>query len=501
MAKQLEAVNVLKYATVENAYRYRPILRFLFEQYDKFRYYIKIEEILAHIRNLNIVGEEYSDEQLYLDMKTLESWECVLSRQDKEMVYTIEDFKKKRLKFQITPLAYEIENTLKKLDDLDDVLTGSLESKEFERILKDVENIAGSTLENELNEVLHDRWITLMKRLENLRSNSANYISHLRSEKAEELFKTEEFLLYKEKFTDYLNKFIVSMKRTRFKISRVLENIPDNFVEEYIERLIEYFSNIPTIDGTRLNGEKFRRDYIEKWMELRHWFIKSTEYECDVDALLRETDKSIQIISRYALQLTDIRNNTRNRKDDYLSLARMFLNCDDINSGHKLAACCFGMSKTRHILGIQKSTDTSDEEIWEQPLQMIESTPKNRTYERTKRIKSYVKNKENIKEDIKKSIQKQMEKEKEIIQSLIVSNQISIQDLAIKSCQQPIEPFIRKTILDWIAKAVQDKSQTSRTQYGRKYTLRKNSNRKVQLRCEDGVLTIQDIVFDFEKVH
>jgi uncharacterized protein (TIGR02677 family) len=219
-----------------------------------------------------------------------------------------------------------------------------------------------------------------------------------------------------------------------------------------------------------------------------------------VDALLRETDKSIQIISRYALQLTDIRNNTRNRKDDYLTLAKMFLNCNDINSAHQFAVCCFGMTKTRHILGIQKSTDTNDEEIWEQPIQMIDSTPKNRTYERTKRIKSYVKNKDEIKEDIKKSIQKQMEKEKEIIQSLIVNNQISIHDLAIKSSHQPIEPFVRKTILDWIAKAVQDKTQTARTQYGRKYTVRKNSNEKVKLRCEDGVLTIPDIAFDFEEV-
>lgn len=497
----MEPVQALKYATVENAYRYRPIMRFLFEQYDKFRYYIKSEEILNQIRSLSIVGDDYNEEQLYIDMKTLESWECVLSRQDKEMVYTIEDFKKKRLKFQITPLAYEIETTLKKLDDLDEVLTGSLESREFERILKDVEQLAASDVKMDSNEILHERWITLMKRIENLRSNSANYISHLRSDKAEQLFKTEEFLLYKEKFTDYLNKFIVSMKKNRYKISRQLEQIPHLFIELYIERLSEYFSNIPTIDGTKLNIKKFKRDYLEKWDELRHWFIKSPEYESDVDALLRETDKSIQIISRYALQLSDARNSSRNRKEDYLSLAKFFLEYEEVGDAHKLAACVFGMTNTRRILGIQKVTDTKDEEIWEQPIQLIDTIPRNRTYERSKRIKSYVKNKEDKKEEIKREIQKQIEKEKEVIQSLIVNNQISLLKLCQISLQEPLKPYVRLTILDWIAKAVQDVTLTGRTQYGRKFRLQKQSETKLMLNCEDGRLTMPDLIFQFEEVN
>ncbi|MEK3988486.1 MULTISPECIES: TIGR02677 family protein [Robertmurraya] len=499
MTKHLEAVNTLKYATVENAYRYRPIMRFLFEQYDKFRYYIKTEEILGYIKTLNILDEHYSEEQLYQDMKTLESWDCVISRHDKEMVYTIEDFKKKRLKFQITPLAYEIENTLKKLDELDEVLTGSLESKEFERILKDIETISKSNLDSDKNEVLFEHWITLMRRLENLKRNAANYLSHIKSDKAEQLFKTEEFLLYKEKFTDYLGKFILSMKKTRYKISRALEWIQESFVDSYIERMIEYFSTIPTIDGTRFNVEKNRRLYKEKWMELRNWFVKRNDYECDVDILLLETDKSIQIISRYALQLTETKNNARNRKEDYRKLASMFIQCDDLKNAHELAVCCFGIPHTRHIFGIQKATDTKDEEIWEQEIQIIDTAPKNRTYERSKRIKSYVKDQKAEKERIKKNILEQMEREKEIIQSLIINNQIIMKDLAEQSNNRPVKMFVRKAILDWIAKSLQDKTLTARTQYGRKFRLQKNSNQKIDLRCVDGILTLPDITFEFEE--
>lgn len=499
MTKQLEAVNTLKYATVENAYRYRPIMRFLFEQYEKFRYYNKTEEILAYLKSFNIVEVDFSEEQLYQDMKTLEAWDCVISRQDREMVYTIEDFKKKRLKFQITPLAYEIENTLKKLDELDEVLTGSLESKEFDRILKDIETIANSNIETETNEVIYDRWITLMRRLENLKRNAANYLSHIKSDRAEQLFKTEEFLLYKEKFTDYLSKFILSMKKTRYKISLSLVEIEVSFIDSYIERLIEYFSTIPTIDGTRFNADKNRRIYKEKWIELQNWFVKKPDIECDVDVLLLETDKSIQLISRYALQLTEMKNNARNRKEDYKKLASMFLQCEDVNNAHKLAACCFGISYSRHIFGIQKVTDTKDEEIWEQEIQILDTVPKNRMYERSKRIKSYVKDKKKEKEEMKNVIFNKMEKEKEIIRALIINNQIIMKDLGLKSKKQPIETFVRKAILDWIAKSVQDKTLTARTQYGRKFTLQKKSNEKIELRCVDGLLTLPDIAFHFEE--
>ena len=500
MNKSLEAVNALKYATAENAPRYRPIMRFLFNQYDKFRDYIKSEEILAHMKSLNLVDNEYIEEQLYSDMKALEAWDCVMSRQDKEMVYTIEDFKKKRLKFQITPLAYEIESTLKKLDDLDEVLTGALESREFERILKDVENIAKSNVKIEKDEILHDQWITLMRRLENLRSNSANYISHLRSDQAETLFKTEEFLLYKEKFTNYLTKFIVSMKKTRYKIARVLMEIEDPFVEGYINRLIEYFSTIPMIDGKRLNAEKINRAFKDDWVELRHWFVRGADYECDVDALLQETDKSIQTISRYALQLIEVRNKSRNRKEDYRELSTMFGQCEDINKAHELAACCFGISTPRHIYASQKATDTKDEEIWEQEMTYLETTPKSRGYERRKRIKSYVRDKGDEKKAIRKIYLERMEKEKEMIRTIIIENRIVIKELGSKSSIEPMNPFVRQAILEWISKAVQNKANTGRTQYGRKFTLVKHSSESVLVRFEDGVLRMPNITFEFEGV-
>ena len=218
MLSQFEVVNLLKYATVENASRYRAIMRFLFEQHEKFKYYSKTEEILDFLQENKLIDEDYNEDILYSDLKYLEQNENVTSRQDKEIVYTIEEFKKKRLKFQITQAGAEVESVLRRLDELEDVLTGALEGRQFERILKAIHELKAMDIPQESYEHLYEKWSSLMAILDTLKRNSTNYLAHLKSEKAEQLFKTEEFLMYKERFTDYLTKFILGMKKHRHRI-------------------------------------------------------------------------------------------------------------------------------------------------------------------------------------------------------------------------------------------------------------------------------------------
>lgn len=491
MNQQFEVVNVLKYATVENAPKYRAIMRFLYEQSEKFQHYSKIEEILEHLKERNQIDEQYTQEKLYEDLKSLENWECVISKEDKAVVRTIEEFKKKRLEFQITNLAKEFESILKKLDELDDVLTGSLESKEFERILKGIYELKEVDVTKDSNDVIYEKWINLIRIIENLRRNSSNYLSHLKSEQAENLFKTEEFVLYKDKFTDYLTKFVYSMKRNRHKIAKELRNISDDFIETYIERLVEYFSLIPTVDGKKFDEERTKRIQQEKWLELNSWFVKSKDEKTEVERLLDETEKSIQVLSRYALRLSEIKNNSQNRKEDYRTLATMFYQSNSLEEAHRLAACVFGVPHTRHIFGKEKQTESSNENLWEQVPVQIETTPKNRTYERSKKMKSLVKmDKEKEQKRIREIVEQREEQQKEI-ENLIVNNRLVLRELPV------IQPYVRKTLLHWITKAVQNKSRTGKTESGRSYILKIEDSQKIALQCEDGVLTMPNIIFEF----
>lgn len=493
MKQQFDTVKMLKYATTENAYRYRPIIRFLYEQYERFKYYSKPEEILAYLQKNELVEDTYTEAILHDDLKQLELWECIITRQDKEVVYTIEEFKNKRLKFQINQPVFEIENTLKKLDDLEEELTGALESREFERILKGLHELYQVNLDEDGDEVIYEKWMNLMKRLENLKRNSTNYLAHLKSETAEKLFKTEAFLLYKEKFVDYLSKFILSMNRNKHKIAKSVMIVEEKFIERYIEQLVDYFSSIPTLDGKEFDREKSRRVQTEKWLELKNWFVKNHENDCDVEVLLSETETSIQIISRYALRLTESKGGNQNRKIDYQHLASMFYECESLNDAHKLAATCFGVTHTKHIYGEEKLTDTQNEEVWEQPQRMFQTTPKNRSYQRNKRIKSYVKaSKEERKEQVEQYL-KNREMQREVIENLITDSRLEIRHLG------EVDSFVRKSILNWITRGVQNKSRSGKTDFGTTFTFYVASDEKLKLRCDDGVMEMPDIVFEFKK--
>jgi uncharacterized protein (TIGR02677 family) len=494
MHNQFEAVNLLKYATVENAPRYRAIMRFLLEQHEKFKYYSKTEEILQYLKENNHVDEHYNEDVLYSDLKSLEQYENVISRQDKEVVYTIEEFKKKRLKFQITQAGAEVESVLRRLDELEDALTGALESRQFERILKAIFELKEIDIPNETNENLYEKWNSLMGILDTLKRNSTNYLAHLKSEKAEQLFKTEEFLVYKERFTDYLTKFILGMKKNRHRISKTINQIKPSFIDNYVDSLVLYFSSIPSIDGKKFNAENTRRIHMEKWVELKNWFVKNSDEECDVDVLMKETEKSIQILSRYALRLSEIKGNNRNRKEDYRTLASLFNACNDIQEAHELAACCFGVPRTKHIYGYEKITDTQSEEIWDQiSPKMILTAPRVRDYSRAKQTKSYVKMSETEKQNAIEEVLRKREEEKQIIEGLIVDNHLVLKELGV------IQPFVRKVILGWITKSMQNKTKSGTTEFGRKFDFKLTSKEKVKLTCEDGVLTIPDIVFEFKE--
>ncbi|WP_243300392.1 TIGR02677 family protein [Bacillus litorisediminis] len=479
MIKLLESGSILNYQ--------------IHEQYERFKYYSKPEEILLFLRENYIVDETYKESQLYDDLKQLEAWECVISRQDKELVYTIEEFKNKRLKYQISQPLFEIENTLKKIDDLQEELTGALESREFERILKGVNQLYQINLEETDDEILYEKWMTLMKSLENLKRNSANYLSHLKSEKAEQLFKTEEFFIYKEKFVDYLTKFILTMNRNKYKIAKTIDNIEEGFVNRYIERLVGYIASIPTLDGKEFDWERSTRIQMERWIELKNWFVKSNDNDCDVEILLRETEISIQTMSRHALRLSEIKGNNQNRKKDYQTLASMFYACEEIGDAHKLSAACFGVAHTKHIYGEEKLTDTQDEEIWEQNQSTFATTPRGAGYQRTKRIKSYVKASEEERQKQVEDYIKNREKQREIIEALIVDNKIVLKNLGV------VDSFVRKSILTWINRGVQSSSRTGKTDFGVTFRFNIASNKKIKLRCDDGEMEMPDLVFEFGK--
>ena len=92
--KLLKPLIETKYLTVENADRYRSIIRLFYVEYEKLKYWMYQEEVLDALKE-NDYFRDYTLEQCRQDLSALVSWGNLATIQDTKKVSTIEEFKNK----------------------------------------------------------------------------------------------------------------------------------------------------------------------------------------------------------------------------------------------------------------------------------------------------------------------------------------------------------------------------------------------------------------------
>ena len=106
-----------KYLNVENTDRYRPIIRLFYLKYEKLKYWMYQEEIFAELKE-DPYFSEYTMEQCQQDLTALAGWGNLVTIQDTRKVTTIEEFKNKKFRYQLSEVAVEIERMAIRIENL-----------------------------------------------------------------------------------------------------------------------------------------------------------------------------------------------------------------------------------------------------------------------------------------------------------------------------------------------------------------------------------------------
>ena len=142
------------YLTTENTKRYRPILRYFYEQYERINYMLYKEEVYSELKGkLNF--ENYTIEMCESDLEALVAWGNLTALQDTNNVSTIEEFKHRKFRYQLSEYAVEIERLVIKLENLH-IEGASLEPKLIERIKEAIESIEKVSMMSETD--VHSWW-------------------------------------------------------------------------------------------------------------------------------------------------------------------------------------------------------------------------------------------------------------------------------------------------------------------------------------------------------
>lgn len=479
-----------KYLNVDNTDRYRPIIRLFYLQYEKLKYWLYQEEVYAELKE-DPYFQDYTPEQCQQDLAALTAWGNLLTIQDTKKVSTIEEFKNKKFRYQLSEVCVEIERMMIRVENLF-IESSSLEPTLLERICMNLRRIPEIARESQDN--IYIWWNDLNNDFIRLNQNYQDYMRELNSVKAEEMMKTKEFLVFKDHLIEYLRNFVRSLQMNVSSIEQGLKEMDRGQLEGILTEVVQYELAIPRID-TEITEEMITNKINGRWDSLEEWFVGVDGRESEALKVFDTTNEIIRKITRYASRISERSNGGANRREEYRKLAVMFSKCRDIYEAHRLAASVFGIEKPLHLKGIPgRQTESINSGVFEEEPYVVTVTPRIRTY-REKAMRSGIVDRSREKEEMRLAAIRRMEEERKLLKGYIRDGRLSFAGLP------EIEPHVRDVFLSWLSKALENKELRGKTEDGQIYHLeQENPGETCILKSPDGNLEMPAYTIVFEEM-
>ena len=477
-----------KYLNVENTDRYRSVIRLFYLKYEKLKYWMYQEEVFAELKE-DPYFSEYTLEQCQQDLTVLAGWGNLVTIQDTRKVTTIEEFKNKKFRYQLSEVAVEIERMVIRIENLF-IEGSSLEPTLLERIRIHIGKMEG--IGEEKDEVLYGWWNDLNNDFIRLNQNYQDYMRELNSVKAEELMKTKEFLLFKDRLIEYLRSFVKSLQINATSIEQKIRTVKSETIENILKRVTVYELSIPRIDAEL--DEKIIYDKMQgRWMSISEWFAGKEGVESEAGKVFDTTNEIIRKITRYATRISEMSNQGANRREEYKKLAQMFGKCGDIQEAHRLSAMVFGVEKPLHLKGeMHRETDSIHSGVYEENGYIVTVSPRVRTYKEKSKRNGII-DRSRQKEERRLSVMKRLEEERNLLNSYIQNGRLEFAKLPI------IQPQVRDMFLLWLSKALENKNHSAKTEDGQIYRIEQPENQEYcTLECTDGIFQMPAYTIVFE---
>ncbi|MDO4262527.1 MAG: TIGR02677 family protein [Eubacteriales bacterium] len=478
-----------KYLNVDNTDRYRPIIRLFYLKYEKLKYWMYQEEVYEELRE-DAYFRDYTPEQCQQDLTALTGWGNLVTIQDTRRVSTIEEFRNKKFRYQLSEATVEIERMVIRVENLF-IESSSLEPTLLERIRMSLGRIA--EMAGEPQEKIYAWWNDLNNDFIRLNQNYQDYMRELNSVRAEEMMKTKEFLVFKDRLIEYLRSFVKSLQANAAVIEQYLKETDPQTVRQILEQATAYELSIPRID-VEVDEELIYDKMKGRWDSLQEWFAGLDGRESEAAKVFDTTNEIIRKITRYAARISELSNSGANRREEYRKVAVMFSRCRDIHEAHRLSAMVFGIEKPLHLKGLEsRKTESINSGVFDEEPSVVTVTPRVRTY-KEKAQRAGIVDRAREKEELRLATIQRLEEERRLLASYIRDNRLDFADLP------RIEPGVRDVFLTWLSRALENKSLRGKTEDGQMYYIvNADTKETCILRASDGELLMPAYSLRFEE--
>ncbi|MEW5922138.1 MAG: TIGR02677 family protein [Bacillota bacterium] len=485
----LKPIVEISYLNAQNVGRYRCIMRYFYDQHQRLRYWLKPQEVFGGVTAFGLLEEDYTLEQCHKDLNQLVEWGNLVPRHDGGRSATVEEYLRKKFRYQMTPYAVEIERLVAGLEKIRGY-GGSLEPSLFESIaehLDRLEKVAGQYTPGEAIAL----WEKIYSDFIKLTENASDYIASLQSTKVEELMLTEAFLAYKDSVTRYLQDFIQGLQRHAYKIEAVLATMDPYIVNTFMANVQRDLAARPQLDEPVTPEEQLDRLQRE-WQSIVRWFGGHESEPSDVYFLEKTTKDTIARIVRNALRIQEKHRLGVSRRRELDYLGKWFFTLDEINESHRLAAHVFGLYQCRHFQGVDdKGSDNADVSMWQAGpnIRGLRSRSRKRLRDTgTGPIRDQRERQQKARENFILAQQEEMV----VLQDYLARQEVRIADLG------PVSARERYYLLYWIGRCMANKSRRILTPEGIGISLQMPTGlERAMLECDDGELDMPNYLLKF----
>ncbi|WP_223829883.1 TIGR02677 family protein [Paenibacillus arenilitoris] len=485
----LRAVPELSYLTAINVARYRAIMKFIYMEYQRLKYWLRPEEIYEGVQAWGVL-EGYTQEQCLSDLESLKAWGNLASRHDGGRALSVEEYMRKKSQYLLTPYAIEIERMLEALEKVKGY-GGSLETTYFDTITACIHEIRLSAMEFETGEALRN-WEKLYEAFKTMHENAADFIASIHSIQAEEMMATEGFLALKDNLVNYLQHFVKGLQNGAYKIEGQLQRIGDGLRDAYLEKVLADELGKPRLEEGK-SPDELRVELQQGWDNLKRWFIGDEQELSELTLLERATKEAIAKVVRSAVRLQERRRGGMSRRNDLESLGRKFAQLDSLEEAHKLAAYVFGLFPSRHLQGLdERGTERTDASTWDEMpnVRLIRTRSRKRSNRSSAEpMRNYAAKRESYREQLLQ----QLEEERAFVEQMRELGKVRISDMPLLKSKE------RMRLLQWIGRCTATASKAFITADGYRISLvipGDEAEEDAILRSEDGNLMMRNYTIE-----
>ena len=486
--KRLETIQEAAYLSTGNTLQYRRIMRIFFREYEKMHFQLYEREVLNLLRACPGF-EEYPAQKLKQDLRMLVEWRNLIAVQELKHVRTITEYKNRQFRYSMTENAVEIERLTVKLENRY-LETGNLSScylMRIEEALMDMKRMKSASTRE-----AGQWWRNLQEDFQRLNQNYQDYLSEFYSGNSDKILKSVEFILHKDRLVTYLKEFVQELRVNASRMEALLKEISEEQTAEILERVVlcERDTLFPGSEDKEAVKESVRENVFGGWAALRQWFLSEAgPSECS--RVLEITDEIIRKIIQNAALIVQAQSWSISRKNDYQKFIRLFMECEDLEEAHCLAAHLFGIQQVRHFRVCKdRSTESIHSSTYEEEAMEFWLRPRRRR--RGSRVeRTGFEDKGERKQSQRREYLKRSEEE-----LCTVTQYIQGGCLELSKIEGKISKETRGLLLRWIETARLAGSGRGVTESGKLYQLQRTDSR-CTLHCEDGDLSMPNYILMF----